>query len=371
MQEQVPVSQRKTGFSFDLGFVDGKMIALALINVIATLLVYVPFLNDFSVITMYWDGPLYMYVAKMFYFAPANPFNLPNYYFACNLVLFPLLIRAFSFIGYDHSMLFVVIASTTLATLVFYRLLKDFNYSINPFWASIVFIFFPSRWLLYHSVGASEPLFILLVISSIYCYKKDRYLFAFLLAALASITKIFGVLMFASYIILLLYEKKYKYLPYTLIIPAFLGANFLIYQFTYGNFFAYFQYNGGFLKLVPFMNIFDPALKGQTNNAELFIAMYVIYILGALRLWKRPELFSFTIVFVLFMAFVQHPDISRYLLPAAPFALIVAFDDIISSKEFMLVFPLIVIFGYIYCWGIIPTNLIDSGTYSSLIASLV
>src|SRR5271157_1595626 len=145
MQEQVPVSQRKTGFSFDLGFVDGKMIALALINVIATLLVYVPFLNDFSVITMYWDGPLYMYVAKMFYFAPANPFNLPNYYFACNLVLFPLLIRAFSFIGYDHSMLFVVIASTTLATLVFYRLLKDFNYSINPFWASIVFIFFPSR----------------------------------------------------------------------------------------------------------------------------------------------------------------------------------------------------------------------------------
>ena len=373
MQEQVPVSQKRSATWPDMGFVDMKMVALAIINVIATLIVYVPFLiqNNFGEITRYWDGPLYMYVAKMFYNIPTtNPFGLPNYYFACNLALFPLLIRAFSFIGYSYSMLFVVIACSTLATLVFYRLLKDFGYSANPFWASIVFVFFPARWLLYHSVGADEPLFILLVISSIYCYKKDKYLFAFLLAGLASITKVFGVLMFISYAILLIYEKKYRYLPYTLIIPAFLGANFLIYHFTYGNFFAYFEWNGGYMKLIPFMNVFAPELAGQTNNAELFLYMYIIYIIGALRLWKRPELCSFSLVFVLFMAFVEHPDISRYLLPAAPFALIVAFDDIISRKEFMIVFPLIVIFGYFYCWGIIPTNLMAPGAYSGLMSIL-
>jgi hypothetical protein len=371
MQEQVPVSQKRSVVSFDLGFIDAKMAVLAVINVIATLAVYVPFLSNFSEITRYWDGPLNMYVAKMFYFLPpTNPFNLPNYYFACNLALFPMLIRAFSFIGYDYSMLFVVIACSTLATLVFYRLLKDFGYSVNPFWASIVFVFFPARWLLYHSIGADEPLFILLVLSSIYCYKKDRYLFAFLIAGLASITKIFGILMFISYAILLVYEKKYRYLPYTLIIPAFLGANFLIYHFTFNNFFAYFQWNGGFMKTIPFMNVFSPESMGQTNNAELFLYMYVIYIVGALRLWKRPELCSFSLVFVLFMAFVEHPDISRYLLPAAPFALIVAFDDIICRKEFMLVFPLIVIFGYFYCWGIIPTNLMDPGAYSGLMSIL-
>ncbi len=371
MQEQVPVSRKKTGFSFDFSLIDGKMIVLAAINIVATLLVYLPFLNNFSIIARYWDGPMYMYVAKTLYVVPAvTPFNVPNYYYACNLAFFPLLIRLFSSIGYDNSMLFLVIASSTLATVVFYQLLKEFKYSINPFWASIVFVFFPSRWLLYHSVGASEPLFILLILGSIYCYKKDWYLAAFTLAGLSSITKIFGILMFGSYFLLLLYEKKYKYLPYTLIIPAFLGLNFLIYQFTYGDFFAYFKYDGSFMKTTPFMAIFDPASKGNTNNAELFIGLYVIYILGALRLWKRAELFTFSIIYVLFMAFVEHPDISRYLLPAAPFALIVAFDDIISSKEFMLVFPLIVIFGYFYCWGIIPTNLAGVSTYANLTASL-
>jgi hypothetical protein len=370
MQEQAPALER-TGFPLDTGLIDVRMAALAALNIVATLAVYLPFLGRFDVIYRYLDGPLYMYVARTLYVIPAaTPFNLPDYYYACHLALYPLLIRAFSPMGYDKSMLFVTLAASTLATLVFYQLLKEFKYSANPFWASIVFIFFPARWLLYHSVGASEPLFILLILASVYCYKKDWYLASFTLAGLASVTKIFGVLMLASYVILLAYEKKYRYLPYTLIIPAFLGLNFLVYHFTYGDFFAYFRWNGGFMKTMPFMNFFAPAAAGKTNDAELFMGFYVIYILGALRLLKRPELCSFSLVYLAAMAFIQHPDVSRYLLPAAPFALIVAFDDIISRKEFMLAFPLIVIFGYFYCWGIIPTNLAGADTFGSLMAAL-
>jgi len=370
MQEQAPVLERR-GFSLDIYHIDSRLAALAIINVAATLAVYLPFVGRMDVIYRYLDGPLYMYVAKTLYIIPAaNPFNLPAYYFACHLALYPLFIRAFSFMGYDKSMVFVTIAASTLATMVFYQLLKEFKYSANPFWASLVFIFFPSRWLLYHSVGASEPLFILLILASVYCYKKDWYVPAFTLAGLASVTKIFGVLMLLSYVALLVYEKKNRYLPYTLIIPAFLALNFLAYQYAYGDFFAYFKWNGGFMKPLPFMNFFAPASVGKTNDAELFMGFYVIYILGALRLWKRPELFSFSLAYLAATAFVQHPDVSRYLLPAAPFALIVAFDDIISRKEFMLVFPLIVIFGYFYCWGIIPTNLVGADTFAKLMAGL-
>jgi hypothetical protein len=367
MQEQATSLERRER----AGFFDAKIAILAALNVAATLAVYLPFLNDFSVIYRYWDGPLYMYVAKTLYAVPAaTPFSLPDFYYACHLALYPLLIRALSPIGYDRAMVLVTIAASTLATVIFYRLLKEFKYSVHPFWASVVFIFFPSRWLLYHSVGATEPLFILLILASVYCYKKDWYAAAFSLAGLASVTKIFGVLMFASYAVMLLYEKKYRYLPYTLIIPAFLAANFLVYQHAYGDFFAYFKYNGGFMKTTPFMNFFAPAGAGRTDEAELFMGFYVIYILGALRLWKRPELCSFSLVYLAAIAFIQHPDVSRYLLPVAPFALIVAFDDVISRKEFMLVFPLIVVFGYFYCWGIIPTNLADPVTYRSLLAAL-
>jgi hypothetical protein len=370
MQEQVPVLEAPAKRLAER--LDYRMIALAVLNIAATLAVYIPFVGKMDVIYRYLDGPLYMYVAKMLYTMPAaaNPFNLPEYYFACHLALYPLTIRALSFVGYDRAMILSVIIASTLATVVFYQLLKEFKYSVNPFWASVVFIFFPSRWLLYHSVGASEPLFILFILGSIYCYKKDRYAIAFALAGLATVTKIFGILMFASYLVLILYEKKYKLLPLLAIIPAFLAANFLVYQFTYGDFLAYFKWNGGFMKAVPFMNFFDPASKGNTNNAELFMGFYIIYIVGALRLWKKPELASFSLVYLAFTAFVNHPDVSRYLLPAAPFALIVAFDDIISRKEFKIVFPLIVIFGYFYCWGIIPTNLLGADTYNNLMALL-
>jgi len=371
MQEQAPSLEMAGLLDRRQELFDYRLVVLAVLNIVATLAVYLPFLGNMDMIYRYLDGPLYIYVAKTLYVVPdANPFNLPAYYFACHLALFPLAIRALSFVGYDHAMILITIAASTLATVIFYQLLKEFRYSVNPFWASVVFIFFPSRWLLYHSIGASEPLFILLIIASLYCYKKDRYLLAFTLAGLASITKIFGILMFGSYLIMLLYEKKYRYIPYLAIIPAFLAANFLVYQVDYGDFLAYFKWNGGFMKPVPFMNVLDPASKGNTNNAELFMGLYLIYILGALRLWKRPELASFSLIFVGVMAFVQHPDISRYLLPAAPFALIVAFDDIISRKEFMLVFPLIVIFGYFYCWGIIPTNMLGADTFAQVMAGL-
>jgi hypothetical protein len=368
-------SEKRHGFQFSLsGYIDRYMVALAAINVLAIFLVYLPFLNDLTIIMRYWDGPLYMYVAKTLYMVPQyTPFSaigLPDYYYACHLALFPLLIRAFSFIGYDWSMIFVVIASSTVATLLFYRLLKDFGYSKTPFIASILFIFFPARWLLYHSIGATEPLFIMLVIASLYCYKKDWYIPAFLIAGLASVTRIFGILMLVSYILLLLYEKKYRYLPFTIIIPIFLIGNFLVYAYAFGDALAYFKWNGGYMNAMPFRPLIDASFKGITNNVELYFGFYILFILGTLRLWKKPELFFFSAVFLGFMLFVFHPDISRYLLPVAPFALIIAFDDIISRKEFILIMPLIILFGYIYCWGILPSNLAPPELYSEVLKAI-
>ena len=54
MQEQVSA---KSGFSFGEGFVDVKAVALILINMAATLLVYVPFLSYPASIYRLLDGP--------------------------------------------------------------------------------------------------------------------------------------------------------------------------------------------------------------------------------------------------------------------------------------------------------------------------
>jgi len=380
-------AKERTWFSFE--HLDWRPFALAGLNLLSIFMVWAPFLRDMTVISRYWDGPMYMYVASTLYSTPANSplqvLSLPDFYYACHLAVFPLLIRAFSFIGYDWSTLFVVAAASTLATIFFYHLVKDFKYSVNPFWASVVFIFFPSRWLLYHSVGASEPVFILLVVASLYCYKKDRFALAFLIAGLASVTRIFGVLLVVSYAATLIWQRKYRYLPLTLLIPLCLVLNFLVYQFAYNDFFAYFSYNGSFVSIaqvaLPFLNVSVPVpvpfpmflnnvIPGITNNMELFFAIYILYIVGTLRLWKHKEIFFYAFIFVAAIMFVGHPDVSRYLLPAAPFALILGFDEIISRKEFMLVFPLIVVLGYLYCWGLIPTNMMDAGVYGNLIGTI-
>ena len=382
-------------FAVEEGFFSVKAVALVLINLAATLLVYLPYMsvvsgvldsicaslpymsryvgyfNDPTVISRYLDGPLYIFVAKTLYIIPANtpiPGNLPDFYFACHLALFPLLIRIFSFMGYAQAMIFIVLVASTLSILVFYQLVKEFKYSVDPFWLSLVFIFFPSRWLLYHSIGAAEPLFVLLVLASLYCFKKDWPLAACALAGLATVTKIFGILLFVSYAALYIYNKQYRRLPYTLLIPALLVVNFLVYQLVFGDFFAYFKWNGSFMSLLPFMDFFGNAAVGITNNAELFMAMYLLYFIGTLRLRKFPELLAVALPFALFMAFVYHPDISRYLLPIAPLALLIGFDDVISRWEFKVIFPLIIVFGYVYCWGIIPTNLMSPGDYASILA---
>jgi hypothetical protein len=360
---------------FSFGLIDRKEAALALLNVVSILLVYAPFLDRLSLITRYWDGPMYMYVAATLYSIPADSplhvLNLPDYYYACHLALFPLMIRLFSFaLGYEWAMLFVVAACSSLATVYFYRLLKEFNLSVNPFMVSAFFVFFPSRWLLYHSVGATEPLFVLLVIASLYYYKRESYLAAFVLAGLASVTRIFGILMLVSYVITLVYQKKYRHIPLTFIIPLFLGLNFAVYWAVYHDPLAYFRYNGGFMEAVPFLMFFENAARGATNNAELFFAFYVLFLLGTLRLRRHQEIFVFTAVYVLACAFVMHPDVSRYLLPAAPFALLVAFDEVIARKEFLLVFPLVVVFGYCYCWGILPTNLMGTDLYDRMMQAI-
>src|SRR3989338_8302929 len=79
-----------------------------------------------------------------------------------------------TFLGYLKSMLFVSLLSTILAAWAFYKLVKDFRLTDHPLFLSILFLILPARWMIVHSVGSSEPLFIFLVIQSIYFFMKNE-----------------------------------------------------------------------------------------------------------------------------------------------------------------------------------------------------
>lgn len=349
-------------------------IYLVFFCLLSSLIVYIPFYKDISVITRYWDGPDYIYVAKTLYNIPVNnPFeayNLKPSYFACHLPLYPLLIRLFSFLGYPLAMLLLTLIFSVFCTLAFYYLLKELNCVHSPFFSSVISIFLPARWLIYHSVGASEPLFIFLAITSLYYFYKKNYLMAFLLASLSSITRITGILFCFVYFILLIDRKDYKWIFALAIIPVSLFITFLFYHYQFGDFFAYFRWNAKLIHTIPGDILRTYTYAGKLHSAELYLAMYLIFGAGVMLLWEYPILFSYTAIFFYFNLFIFHEDLGRYFLGITHFTLIVAYDRIFKTWQFKVIFFLFLPFIYLYVWGLIPTNAMIEPSYDKLLEQL-
>jgi|Deesub1362A_J573_1020465.scaffolds.fasta_scaffold00051_105 hypothetical protein len=337
-----------------------KKIMLIVATLSSSAYVYLPFLGNFDTILRYYDGPLYVIVAQNFYHIQSNPFPLPEYYYSTHLIVYPLLIRIFSPIGFFNSMILVTLIFSVLSVLMFYYLLEEFNYVKNPFFIALLFIFLPPRWLIYHSVGASEPIFLFSLLLSLYMFKKERLMVCSLSAAFATATRIHGIVLFPAYAILALRRGLYRKIPLFLIIPTSLFLNFYLHYLAFGDLFSYFKWNAGLVAFnYPFSSIL---IYGEDH-----LFQYLIYALAGVILYRRRYLDLSIITFSLYLPllFVVHPDLSRYLIPLSPFALI-AFEDILDSKEFKLISPLLIMLIYFYVWSVIPTNLVPQEGFEKI-----
>ena len=350
-------------------------IHLVIWTLISSLILYIPFLGDLTVIPKYWDGPNYLLIAKTLYDIPFDhPFreyyHTTPAYFACHLPLYPLMIRLVSFMTYPVAMIFVTLLFSCLTTLVFYYFLKELNCVHNPFFSAALSVILPARWLIYHSIGASEPLFAFLAISSLYCFHKKKYWGAFILASLSCVSRITGLLFCCVYFVLLVERKDYKWMFALAIIPLSVFATFLFYQYQFHDFLAYFHWNAKLIHHLPAEALHEFAIAGETNSAEFYLSIYLILGLGSMLLWDYPILFTYCIIFFFFNLFIFHQDISRYFLSITHFAIIVAYDRIFKTWQFKLAILFFIPLLYIYAWGVIPNNLVDNLVYSKLMLLL-
>jgi hypothetical protein len=109
-----------------------------------------------------------------------------------------------------------------------------------------------------------------------------------------------------------------------------------------------------------------------THSAELIITLYGIYGLSVLRMRKIDDgLFVFGAVFFIFSLFIFHNDISRYLIPLAPFSFLIAFDGAFRTRDFKLALCfLIAPLTYVYSIGQVHQNLVVESVYENLIRAL-
>jgi len=336
-----------------------------------------PFLlkGEMSTVYKHFDGPLYIIAAKSAY-DPAviqtldRDAVLPHdpLYFAAHLPLYPFFIRLGSSIGYLKSMLAVTMLATVGLAWAFYTIIKKLNLTNQPLILTAIFLFLP-RFLVVRSVGSPEPLFMLLILGSLYFFERKQYLLAGLLGGFSVMTKTPGILLFPAYFFVLAethiittkgtgWKRIFdlKYLP-LLLIPVGLLAVFGIYALQYRDFWAYFHSGDNVHLVYPYSVFSSTASWVGTAWLEDVLFYFALYAATVVTLWKSKHrsFFYFALVFFSATVFVQHRDISRYSLPVWPLAAI-AFEHILTSKKTLFVGGVLLIGIYMYAWNFLGAN---------------
>lgn len=325
------------------------------------------FQEGFNTIYRNFDGLEYVIIAKTFYNPDAISSlqqSLPASYFASHFPGYAILIGIFAPIfGFLKSMLFVSLLSTVLACWAFYFLVRDFKLSEHPLFLSSIFLVLPARWVIVHSVGSSEPTFIFFIIAAIYFFMKfeeTRKIQNILLTAtfgmFAQITRPPGILLFIALSFYLFWRRRFS-LP-LLLIPLGLLGIFSLYSLTFGDFWAYFKSGDNIHLTFPPFQVFNKAQFWVGDIwLEDIVYIFLLGFLGGVILLKQKlyPLAFFVLIYLLAAIFVAHRDISRYLLPIAPFVLI-AFEKVLTSREFKIILPIIFLAIYLYAQNFLISN---------------
>ncbi len=390
---------------------------LILIVLLSSFILWLPFIirsshwaglsipnSDFQYIYGSFDGPLYIIPAKTMY--DPDKIDVPGKgliislplsagYFPAHLPLYPAVIRIFGeLIGYARSLIFVNLLATMLLVSLFYYSVKSLALTRKPLLLSAIFLFLP-RFLVLRSVGAPESLLMLLMLGSMFFFEKKNYLVAGILGGLSAMTKTPGVLLFIAFLLVFLEQyllsrkifagflhklTKVVEIPrlqksslgMTLfnilqlsLIPAGLILVFLFYQYRYNDFFAYFHTNANVPMPYPFAAFnFQQKWVGSAWLEDIVLYLF-IYLISVVYLWnsKYRSLFYFSLVFFSASIFIQHRDISRYMIPLWPIACI-ALEKFLTSKKFLIVFLILLPAIYMYAWNFIVFNVMPIGDWS-------
>ncbi len=364
------------------------------LTLLSTILVWLPhllslnfygldFSNGFTSIYRNYDGLEYVIIAKSWYYPhliAGLPQSLPAHYFAAHFPGYSLAILVLApLLGFLKSMLAITVLSTIGAVIAFYFLVRDFRLTDRPLLLSAIFLVLPARWLIVHSVGSSEPLFIFFVLLVYYWLMKFevkaknwQLLLAGVFGFLAMFTRPPGSLLMIALFLYIHWKawlqwKKFglqkfvlnhlRYFP-LLLIPLALLMVFGWYAVAYTDFWAYFHSGDNIHLAFPPFQVFN---KDQYWVGDIWLED-IIYILGVgyfagVLLWKKklyPMAF-FVLTYVVASSLVAHRDISRYTLPMFPFVLI-SFEKALTSKEFKIVLAILLLAIYLYSQNYILHN---------------
>jgi hypothetical protein len=155
-------------------------------------------------------------------------------------------------------------------------------------------------------------------------------------------------------------ERKFRFgWLYLLFIPAGLVTLFLFYARQYGDFWAYFN-SGDNLHLVAPFSVFNFQKRWvDTAWLEEIVLYFILYLYSIINLKdsKYRSFFYFPLVFFAASILVDHRDLSRYMLPIWPFA-VISFERLFTSKKFIITMLILLPAIYLYAMNFMLYNIL-------------
>ncbi|UCC59043.1 MAG: hypothetical protein JSW14_03890 [Candidatus Bathyarchaeum sp.] len=310
-----------------------------------------------------WDGGWYNLIAQYGYETIPLATPLPMEQTFAFQPLFPATIRGLGLLIGNFTASQVILNSIFGITWIplFQLVAEQYLDSDQAFSVTIVASLFPTIFL-FTSVGYNEGLFLTLVLASYYLHLKRRHLYASLLVAAASLTRLLGILLMVPMILDSARNRRFREaLLYTLPVLA-VAAWFCYGYLKTGNFFVvleaqkywgyrrfptqyvlptFFQTNPPFPFNLPFTEAF-------VGLAICFVAIFFLLILKIRELdWKLAIYSILTFVFVVCIGnILSYPRYFSFIFPVwflfrtkknywlIPIILVLAFTDLISMYLF-------------------------------------
>ncbi len=146
-----------------------------------------------------FDGEHYLAIAR-FGYKPLEQAFFPAYPILINFFAKPFSADYYSnFISSSLIAILISMASFVVVLIFLYKLLRlDFSEKISYF-TIILLLVFPTSF--YFSAVYNESLFLMLVVGSFYAARLNKWWLAAILAAIASATRVFGILLFPALLI--------------------------------------------------------------------------------------------------------------------------------------------------------------------------
>jgi hypothetical protein len=323
--------------------------------------------GPFDSVVSYWDGPNYVYAAITLYdISNDNPwtkaFRYQPSYFACHLPGFPLLIRAWAFFtvgNYYIADLLAILTSGLLLSYSFRRVLLAYRCVFHPTYTTILLAFMPMRLVIYHSVGASEPLYLAVTCLALVFFKFDKFTPMLICVWYCCITRIEGMAVGAAIgaaYLLSLRIKEALGMFLTFLAPM---SMMVLHRAMFGDAFAYIKFNRdrqGLFGWPPFIEV----LQGRARTIDAgylhsFLDFYPFYVFGGLLMLPiAGPVGIFACGHLAYVALLRHMDLFRYALPAAVFCLLIGYDRLWTHR-----------LGFSACVAIAPFYIVEMMLYAS------